>query len=340
MVACPRAVCYREDVSKVVAAANIALVKYWGKRDSALNLPAAGSLSLTLEALRTETEVELIDAPEDELVLDGVVARGAALARTTRFLDEVRRRAGRSERARVRSQNHFPSAAGLASSASGFAALAVAGAHAFGLEAGSDELSELARLGSGSAARSIHGGFVRMSAGLRADGKDAIARPFEGARLQLHAAIAVMKAGEKEVSSRDGMEVTRETSPYHASWIQLVERDLEAAESALRSGDLERLVEVTEGSCLAMHANAMAARPGIIYFLPATLWALDRVRRLRAAGVPVMFTIDAGPHVVALSSPEHVHAIARALSEHPDVDRVITSGPGEGARLVAAGPSS
>lgn len=321
-------------MSKVVASANIALVKYWGKRDAAKNLPAAGSLSLTLDALRTETEVQLTDGVADELLLDGEVATGSALQRATTFIDEIRRRSGRSERARIVTRNHFPSAAGLASSASGFAALAVAGAHAFGLEASDDELSELARLGSGSAARSIHGGFVRMFEGERPDGRDSVARPFEGAKLELSAAICVAKAGEKEVSSRDGMELTRETSPYHYSWLAQVARDLDAAERALRAPDFEALTEVTEGSCLAMHANAMAARPGLIYFLPVTLWAIDRVRQLRRSGTPVMFTIDAGPHVVAFAPPSEIEKVAAALAEHTEIDRVITSGPGQGARLV------
>ncbi len=336
MVAIAEPLCYREGVPKVVASANIALVKYWGKRETELNLPAAGSLSLTLDALRTETEVELSSGSEDTLELDGTAVSGKALSRTREFLDEIRRRSGRHEHARVVSRNHFPSAAGLASSASGFAALAVAAARAFGLEATEDELSELARLGSGSAARSIHGGFVRMHAGTRADGKDAIARPFLGSMLELSAAIAVVKAGEKEVSSRDGMELTQETSPYHQSWIELVDRDLLAAEHALTEGDFERLAEVTEGSCLAMHGNAMSARPGIIYFAPVTLWAIDRVRRLRASGTPVMFTVDAGPHVVAFTLREHLPRVAEVLSEHRDIDRVLTSGPGFGARVVTS----
>ena len=323
-------------MSKAAASANIALVKYWGKREAGLNLPGAGSLSLTLDALRTETEVKLVSGPEDQLVLDGISVRGSALARTAEFLDELRRRTGRTERARVVSHNHFPSSAGLASSASGFAALAVAGAHAFGLDADEDQLSELARLGSGSAARSIYGGFVRMHAGVRADGKDAIARPFLGSKLELWAAIMVVRAGEKETSSRDGMEATKVSSPYHEAWLTQVGRDLELAERALTSGDFELLAEVTEGSCLAMHANAMAARPGIIYFSPVTLWGIDRVRRLRKTGTPVMFTVDAGPHLVAFTTREHLPSVAQALSEHPEVERVLSSGPGAAAHLVSS----
>lgn len=316
------------------ARANIALVKYWGKRDPALNIPAAGSLSLTLERLETRTEV-LLGGDEDRLELDGVPAGEKAAGRVSRFLDLVRAEAGRSDRATVCSRNDFPTAAGLASSASAFAALAKAACDAYGLDADDRLLSILARRGSGSAARSVFGGFCRMHAGARADGLDAFAEPFLGSQIELHAAIAVADEGEKEVGSTDGMELTRETSPYHEPWLALVDRDLEGAGVALRSGDFDRLAAVVEGSCLAMHANAMAARPGILYFRACTLWAIDQVRRMRASGTPVCFTVDAGPHVVAFTPPEHLDGVAEALAGHPEVKRVIRSGPGEGARSEA-----
>lgn len=315
------------------ARANIALVKYWGKRESRLNLPAAGSLSLTLHALKTRTEVVLVDAPEDSLWLDGAPADAKATGRVSRFLDRVRSLAGRGERARVESFNTFPTAAGLASSASAFAALAHAASTAYGLVLDGRSLSSLARQGSGSAARSIFGGFVRMHAGVRDDGQDAFAEPLEGSVIELAAAIAIAGGTkEKEVGSTDGMEHTRRTSPYHASWLAQVERDLDACERALRSGDFEQLAEVVEGSCLAMHANAMAARPGLVYLRGSTLWALERVRALRASGVPTCFTIDAGPHVVAFTPPEYLSAVADALAAHPEIERVLTSPAGEGAR--------
>lgn len=318
------------------ARANIALVKYWGKRSSERNLPAAGSLSLTLDALRTETRVERWDRPEDRLVLDGQPASPGATARVVRFLDRVRAMAGRTERAEVHSQNHFPTAAGLASSASAFAALALAATRAYGLDIDRRSLSALAREGSGSAARSVFGGFARMHAGVRDDGEDAVACPLI-ANLTLSAAICVARAGEKAVGSTEGMDRTTRTSPYHRAWLGQVDRDLAEAEVALATGDFDRLALVVEGSCLAMHADAMAARPGIIYFGPATLWAIERVRALRASGVPVCFTVDAGPHLVAFSPPAHVEAVAAALSGHPDVERVFTSAAGEGARVEPDG---
>lgn len=314
------------------ARANIALVKYWGKRTLDTNLPAAGSLSLTLEALETRTAVELLDGPADTLELDGTPAAAKATGRVSRFLDLVRQRTGRSERAAVKSANDFPTAAGLASSASAFAALAKAAAEAYGWDASDRELSVLARQGSGSAARSVFGGFARMHAGTREDGEDAFAEPLEGSSIELHAVVAVADAREKTVGSTDGMELTRHTSPYHAAWLAQVDVDLETCTQALRGGDFEALATVVEGSCLAMHANAMSARPGLIYFGPSTLLAIDRVRQLRAEGTPVCFTVDAGPHVVAFTPPDHVETVAAALREVPLVARVFSSAPGEGAR--------
>lgn len=319
------------------ACANIALVKYWGKRDLALNLPARGSLSLTLDALRTFTSVERIDGAADELFIDDQPKTGKALARVSELLDKVRSRAApelRETRARVRSCTTFPIAAGLASSASGFAALAVASAAAYELGLDPRGLSALAREGSGSAARSIFGGFVRMDEGRAADGSDAVARPLARVPLSLSAVIAVAVAGEKEIGSTDGMEHTRDTSPYHDAWLSLVDRDLAAAEQALYAGDFSALAEIVEGSCLAMHADAMAARPGIIYFKAPTLWAIDRVRALRAGGLPVLFTIDAGPHLVAMTPPEHVETVAAELAAHPEIARVITSAAGDDAKLI------
>ncbi len=311
------------------ACANIALIKYWGKREVRENIPAAGSISLTLDALRTVTRVELTQG-SDRLTLDGRPVEGKALARITRFADRVRSAAGRQDRVAVDSTNTFPTAAGLASSASAFAALALAVTRAFGQDLSPEALSILARQGSGSAARSIFGGYVRMT-----DGDDAHAYPLEGIALELGAAIAVARASEKEIGSTDGMEHTRLTSPYHQAWIDTVNRDLDAGEAALRAGAIDRLAELVEGNCLAMHANAMAARPGILYFKAPTLWAIDQVRRMRAEGTPVFFTIDAGPHVVAFAPPAHLEAVAARLAKHPEIAEVITSRPGEGARVEA-----
>ena len=293
---------------------NIALVKYWGKRDAALNLPAVGSLSLTLEGLSTRTTVVFDGRYErDTLLLNGADADDKATARVSRFLDLVRQRAGLVDRARVDSVNDFPTAAGLASSASAFAALAVAATRAAGLTLDDRELSILARRGSGSAARSIFGGFVEMHRGSAPDGGDCYAEPI-ATDWDVRLVIAATTSGPKSTLSTDGMRHTAATSPYYAAWVAMSERDLGAAREAIARRDLEALGVVTEASCLSMHASAMAARPAVVYFHGATIEGYRKIQELRAGGVPAWFTCDAGPHVKALTDAAHAPAVEAALA--------------------------
>jgi diphosphomevalonate decarboxylase len=323
------------------ACANIALVKYWGKRDARLNLPAAGSLSVTLDALTTTTTVTFDPAlAQDELTLDGAPA---PTARLTPVLDLVRAQAQITTRASVDSANQFPTSSGLASSASGFAALAVAASRAAGLSLRPIELSILARRGSGSAARSIHGGFVRMRPGVYDDGSDAFAEPLPvtgGMATRVRMVIAVVGGGAKKAtSSRDAMEHCAATSPLYAGWLATVPRDLASAEAAIDTGDLQRLGEVAEASAMAMHAAAMASRPAVIYWQPPTLAALARVRELRAAGTPAWATIDAGPHVKVLTERGTADQVAAAMQQVPGVTQVIVSGVGGPVAVVEPPPS-
>lgn len=322
------------------ACANIALVKYWGKRDAALNLPATGSLSLTLEALSTETTVAFDETlAEDELVLDGQPAKPDELTRAKGFLDLVRAQAGVPIHARVTSRNDFPTASGLASSASGFAALAVAAAKAAGLVLSPRELSILARRGSGSAARSIFGGFVRMNAGMTSE--DAFAEPVDkvapGLAEKIRMVVAVVGGGvQKQHGSRDAMTHTAATSPMYRAWLDLVPRDLAAVQAALESGDFEQLGSLAESNALAMHASAIAARPAILYWRPATLAVLAEVRGLRATGQAAWATMDAGPHVKILTIDEDAELVSRAVVDVPGVTAVTVSGAGGAAHVVDA----
>lgn len=316
---------------------NIALVKYWGKRDDALNLPAAGSLSITLDALHTRTSVCFDPA----LAADDIALNGERDAMQTRklsaFLDLFRARARAQTRARVESGNDFPTGAGLASSASGFAALAVAADHALGLNLTLRELSLLARRGSGSATRSIFGGFVEMAAGRRDDGEDAFASPLlDAAAWPLQVVVAITTRAKKTISSREGMDHTRQTSPFYRDWIATANADLGEARAAVLARDFDRLAQIGEASCLAMHAVMLSARPGLIYWNAATLACIQRIRALRREGTGVFFTIDAGPQVKAICLPEHAVRVASALRELPGVEEALVSGLGAGARVVEA----
>ncbi|MFP4208748.1 MAG: diphosphomevalonate decarboxylase [Wenzhouxiangella sp.] len=313
------------------AGANIALVKYWGKRDSTLNLPAAGSLSITLDALETVTRVELMPGLDaDRFELDGQAADPTPISRV---LDLLRPACG--PRCRVTSRNNFPTGAGLASSASGFAALVVAAAAVFQPDLERSALSALARRGSGSAARSVFGGFCEMPAGQAEDGSDCFARQLaEPGHWPLEVVVAVTEQGPKAVSSRDGMNRTMATSPYYPAWVASVPADLERARRAIVDRDFAELAAVSEHSALKMHASALAAQPGLLYWNAATLACLARIRDLRQNGLDVFFTVDAGPQVKAVCLPGRGDAVAAELAAMDGVQQVLHSGLGAGARLV------
>ena len=321
-----------------IAHPNIALIKYWGKRDTSLNLPAVGSISLTLAALHARTTVRFAaDLTADAFVINEHPAQQQA-PRLSAFLDRIRAIAGLNYRAHVHSSNNFPTGAGLASSASGFAALAVAACGALQLHLDATTLSELARHGSGSAARSIFGGFVEMHHGHAVDGHDAVATPLLAPETwPLTVLVAITSEAEKAVGSTAGMERTRATSPYYEAWLTHQEADLQAARLAIIARDFAALGNVAEHSCFKMHALALAAKPPLLYWNPATIAAVETLWRLRDTGVPVFVTIDAGPQVKAVCLPQARPTVEAALMAVPGVQRVMVSSLGRGAYLEQAG---
>ena len=315
------------------AHANIALAKYWGKADVARNLPAVPSLSLTLEGMRTTTQVTFLpELTADELVLGGSAQQGKPLARASKLLAEVRGLAGVATFARVRSHNDFPTASGLASSASGFAALALAATRALGLELPEARVSALARAASASAARSLFGGYVELGAGA-----EAAARVAGPEHWSLSMLVAVTSEAAKDTGSTDGMQHTARTSPYYQSWVSDAPRLFAEVKAAVLGKDFARLAPAVEQSALAMHASMLAADPALIYFRPATLGVIEAVRALRKAGTAACFTIDAGPHVKVLVEPSSVASVRRALSEVSGVLRVLESAPGPDASVLDVG---
>jgi diphosphomevalonate decarboxylase len=317
-----------------IAHANIALAKYWGKADQAANLPAVPSLSMTLAALRTRTTVRFDSSLQgDRLLLDGAAQSGRELDRVSKLLDGVRAQMGHPSGARlyaeVISHNDFPTASGLASSASGFAALALAARAAAGLDCALPLVSAVARAASASAARSVFGGYVVLESAGHA------ALPLlPGEHFPLAMLVTVLTQQPKAVSSTRAMQLTAQSSPYYPSWVAHAPAVFAQVKSALQERDIQALGEAVEHSSLAMHASMMAAQPGIIYLQPQTLRVMNRVRELRAEGVPAYFTMDAGPHVKVLTLPEHSRHLERELQQMPDVVRVIPSSPGPDAHLV------
>jgi diphosphomevalonate decarboxylase len=309
------------------AHANIALAKYWGKADVVENLPAVPSLSLTLAALSTRTQIELDPAlAADVLELDGANATGRPLERVVTLLDRVRPEG--APRARVISTNDFPTAAGLASSASGFAALAVAANAAYDAGMSADALSALARRSSASAARSLFGGFVALPAGA-----SSAERVLGGADFPVSMLIAVTRSGPKEVDSTAGMKHTLATSPYYPAWVAHAPTLYAEVRRAVIERDLELLGSAAEQSALMMHASMFAARPALVYFTAATMAAMETVRALRKRGTLAFYTMDAGPHVKVLTAPADRALVERALAETPGVLSVLASGAGPDAAL-------
>ncbi|MGW2047372.1 diphosphomevalonate decarboxylase [Streptomyces sp. NPDC001858] len=327
-----------------VAHPNIALIKYWGKRDEHLVLPRVDSLSMTLDVFPTTTRVRLApEAPHDTVTLDGRPAEGEALRRVVAFLDLVRERAGSAARAVVDSENTVPTGAGLASSASGFAALALAASAGYGLDLDATALSRLARRGSGSASRSVFGGFAVWHAGpdraaaAEAD-RGSHAEPVPVGDLDPALVVAVVDAGPKTVSSRTAMRRTVDTSPLYEPWAVSSADDLTEMRAALLAGDLEAVGEIAERNALGMHATMLAARPAVRYLSPATLTVLDTVLGLRRDGVPAYATMDAGPNVKVLCRRADADRVAETVREAvreavPD-GAVLVAGPGPGARLL------
>lgn len=319
--------------ARAVAHSNIALAKYWGKRDVKINLPAVGSISLTLDGLHTATEVRFSESENDDRVWEGDRSADAAFTgRVSRFLDLIRQRAKTDQRASVRTTNNFPTGAGLASSASGFAALTLASCHALGLRLDRAELSALARQGSGSAARSIFGGFVEWRRGELPDGSDSHAVPIaDRDHWDLRMAIAVTSEQKKAASSTAGMELTRQRSPYYSAWVERSENTLHAMRDAIAARDFTEVGELSEASALAMHAVMISCN--LLYWNAATVALLHAVAEFRRGGLECYATIDAGPQVKVLCQPSDLSTLAGKLQDVPGVLRVLQAAPGPDARV-------
>ncbi len=315
---------------------NIALIKYWGKRNDALILPTNSSLSLTLDGFYTKTSVHFKEElNEDVFELDQEIVTGVAYERVTSYLDLIRSFARTDLHAEVQSTNAVPTAAGFASSASGFAALAAASTKALDLDVTDTDLSRLTRQGSGSACRSIYGGFVEWKEGTRDDGLDSYAVPIAPQEhWDVRVAAVVLTAREKDISSRVGMKRTVDTSVFYQGWLDSVPHDLSEIKDGIQVKDFEKVGSIAEANCLKMHATTLGATPPFTYWHDTTMAVMQTVQGLRADGIPAYFTIDAGPNVKVLYLPEHEEKVQQTLSSTPGVTDVILSRAGSGISYV------
>ncbi|MBI4210838.1 MAG: diphosphomevalonate decarboxylase [Candidatus Diapherotrites archaeon] len=318
------------------ANSNIALVKYWGKRDERLILPQNSSISMTLDGLYTTTTAEFSEKHrKDEVTIDGKKVAGEELDRVVRQLNLVRRLAKTHLSAKVTSKNNFPKAAGLASSASGFAALTLAATKALGLHIEKKELSMLARQGSGSACRSIYGGFAEWVKGSHHDGSDSYAKQLAPKEHwpELAMIVSVVTAEEKKVKSRAGMSQTVANSPMYRAWLETVEEDLKNVREAIMERKFTQLGTAAELNALKMHATMHTTTPHIIYWQPETITMMKEVMQMHEEGIECYFTIDGGPQVKIVCMDKNAGKIAKRVKGMAEVEKVYVCHAGEGARL-------
>lgn len=320
------------STATALAHPNIALIKYWGNRDDALRVPFNGSISMNLDGLSTRTTVSFQPSlPFDELIINGREVTGKGLERVSAILDLVRTQAGQKDRAEVISENDFPAGAGIASSAAAFAALALAASHAAGLTPSEEQLSRLARRGSGSACRSIPSGFVEWRAGTNDENSFAVSiAPPE--HWDLADCIAIVHAGHKKTGSTEGHALAG-TSPLQAARVADASRRLDICREAILRRDFAALADIIELDSDMMHAVMQTSRPPLLYWQAATVEIFHAVREWRAAGLAVAYTVDAGPNVHVICPREVQKDAERRLREIPGVSEILLAKVGGAARM-------
>ncbi|HBY82551.1 diphosphomevalonate decarboxylase [Staphylococcus sp.] len=311
---------------KARAHTNIALIKYWGKADEKLIIPMNNSLSVSLDKFYTETKVTFdSDYPADQLILNGKEANEKETKKIQSYMDIVREIANTDLHARIDSQNFVPTAAGLASSASAYAALAAACNEALQLELSDKDLSRLARRGSGSASRSIFGGFAEWEKGH--DDETSYSHPIDADHWEdeLSMIFVVINNQSKKVSSRSGMSLTRDTSRFYQYWLDHVDEDIKEAKHAIEAKDFKQLGEVIEANGLRMHATNLGSQPPFTYLVQESYDAMAIVHECRKMGVPCYFTMDAGPNVKVLVEKKNKQLVIDQFLKHFEASQIIAS---------------
>ncbi|NLC42091.1 MAG: diphosphomevalonate decarboxylase [Erysipelothrix sp.] len=307
----------------VKAHANIALIKYWGKEDENLFLPSTSSLSMTLDALHTITTVQLSTSDSDLFILNDQIQSSEETSKVSRFVDLFRKD---NQKVIINSTNNFPTAAGLASSASGYAALSLALNYEFDHQLSLRDLSKLTRRGSGSASRSLYGGFVKWTKG---NNDTSVATPIDS-ELEMEMIIVIVNAEKKTGGSRAMMKKTKEQSRYFDSWLSYNDRDLQEMEAAIIHGDLNQVGRLAERNAMMMHATMLAIDEPFFYLQPDSLRVIQIVKECREQGLLAYYTMDAGPNVKIITTPKDREAILKHLGDF----RTIVAKKGPGAQLI------
>jgi len=328
--------------SSAIAHSNIALIKYWGRsldHNSNLNIPSNDSVSMTKYGLthdmhlRTHTTIDFSDTyEEDTAILEGEVLIGREMKRILRVVNSLRKYTNIDHKFKMMSKNDFPTQAGLASSASGFAALAIAAVNALDIDFSREEVSTYARIGSGSATRSIHGGFVYWNRGDSHETSFAeqICGPDE---FDMNAVVAIVHEGKKDVTSDVGHE-SAYTSPFNEVRIKKSQEQAREIRKAILDDDLSKVGKMAEENCRYMHAVMMTSDPPLFYWHPNTLKLIKSIQGTREKGLECYFTIDAGPNVHCLCRPEDTHELQKTLEKIECVIKTILIRPADDSSVT------
>lgn len=319
--------------ASALAHPNIAFIKYWGNRDNALRLPQNGSISMNLAGLQTHTRVTFDPTfPQDTFRLNEADQSGPSLARVVQFLTHVRELAGKPWFARVESANNFPTGSGIASSAAAFAALAVAASNAIGLKLTEQQLSALARRGSGSASRSVPEGFVEWYPGTEDSDSFAVSLA-PASHWDLVDCIAILKDTHKPIGSTEGHALAN-TSPLQSARVAGSSARLDRCRDAILQRDFSALAEVVELDSNLMHAVMMTSSPALFYWEPGSLAIMKDVPLWRQEGLAACYTLDAGPNVHVICTRDCAIEVQNRLRSFPGVVNVLSAGVGGGAHLT------
>ncbi len=315
------------------APANIAFIKYWGKRNAKLRLPMNSSISMNLTEIFTITSVEFdVKLKEDLVRIDGKVVSDKEKERVVKHIERIRRLAKVNLKAKVESRNNFPKGTGLASSASGFAALTLAASKAAKLNLTEKQLSILARIGSGSACRSIPSGFVEWRAGNT--NESSYARSLHSPDYwSICDVIAIVGRKSKKVGSTEGHALV-ESSPFFKTRLSGMKKKVDEIKTAMKEKNFSKFGEILEEEAINMHSVMMTSKPALYYWTPETLKIMLKVIEWRGQGLESYFTIDAGPNVHIICREQNVDKIKARLVRFVGIKQVIINYPAEGARIV------
>lgn len=317
--------------AKAKAPSNIAFVKYWGRKNEALRLPENGSISMNLSGLTTTTIVEFGDFEKDEVKFNGVI-EDLRNNRAIKHIDRIRKLANLNKKVKIETNNNFPTETGLSSSASGFAALTLAAAEAAGLKLSEKELSILARLGSGSACRSIPEGFVEWVDGETSDSSYALSI-FPPDYFEIADVVAVVSLDKKFLPTSEGQK-SAGTSPFFEARLANINDKINRVKKAIEKKDFSQFGQLIEEEALEFHSILFTSRPPLFYWTPETVKVMKFVQELRKDGLECYFTINTGQDVHVITRKKDARKVSKRLSEIPEVQNTIINFPAPGAHLV------